>query len=171
MANLLDEICRENDQCRRSNSGSTCIDPELDEFMVSLYICMYLQASEFILMAYCSRFLWTQETYCEILAKYKDDLAKPFNEATSFFNSMETRLSDLCGGASRSYIAGLSISISLSFSSYLSLCLYYISIYLFQFCCGLISLLSFLTFVLLEKDMVLDALINFVLDRDCYSIA
>ncbi|XP_057479229.1 homeobox protein knotted-1-like 6 [Actinidia eriantha] len=78
IANLLDEICRENDQCRRSNSGSTCIDPELDEFM---------------------------ETYCEILAKYKADLAKPFNEATSFFNSMETRLSDLCGGASRSYIA------------------------------------------------------------------
>ncbi|GFZ17448.1 homeobox knotted-like protein [Actinidia rufa] len=58
MANLLDEVCRENDQFRRSNSGSTCIDPELDEFM---------------------------ETYCEILAKYKADLAKPFNEATSFF--------------------------------------------------------------------------------------
>ncbi|XAR50202.1 hypothetical protein NMG60_11004464 [Bertholletia excelsa] len=79
IVNLLDEICRENSQCGSSSAVSTCFgaDPELDDFM---------------------------ETYCDILAKYKSDLAKPFNEATTFLNSIETQLSSLCSGTSRSYV-------------------------------------------------------------------
>ncbi|KAL2543219.1 Homeobox protein knotted-1-like 6 [Abeliophyllum distichum] len=67
---LLDEIRRENDFCNRE-SVSTClgVDPELDEFM---------------------------ETYYEILVKYKSDLSRPFDEATSFLNKIETQLGNLC---------------------------------------------------------------------------
>ncbi|CAI9775375.1 unnamed protein product [Fraxinus pennsylvanica] len=70
IACLLDEIRRENDLCNRSGA-STClgIDPELDEFM---------------------------ETYYEILVKYKSDLSRPFDEATSFLNKIETQLGNLC---------------------------------------------------------------------------
>ena len=70
IACLLDEIRRENDLCRRD--VSTCFaadpDPELDEFM---------------------------ETYCDMLVKYKSDLARPFDEATSFLNKIEMQLRDL----------------------------------------------------------------------------
>ncbi|XP_028769424.1 homeobox protein knotted-1-like 6 [Neltuma alba] len=74
IACLLDEIRRENDLSRR-DVVSTCFgdDPELDEFM---------------------------ETYCDVLVKYKSDLARPFDEATSFLNKIETQLSDLCSVAS-----------------------------------------------------------------------
>ncbi|KAA8542283.1 hypothetical protein F0562_023581 [Nyssa sinensis] len=76
IANLLDEIRRENGISSRT-AVSTCLgaDPELDEFM---------------------------ETYCDILLKYKADLAKPFDEATTFLNNIETQLSNLSIGASRS---------------------------------------------------------------------
>ncbi|KAI3720327.1 hypothetical protein L6452_21243 [Arctium lappa] len=68
---LLDEIRRENDVCLRNAAASTCFfaDPELDEFM---------------------------ETYCQVLVKYKSDLARPFDEATVFLNNIETQLSNLC---------------------------------------------------------------------------
>ncbi|MFS7963093.1 hypothetical protein Hanom_Chr08g00734091 [Helianthus anomalus] len=74
IANLFNEIFRENDVRRRS-SACSCVgdDPELDEFM---------------------------ETYCEMLDRYRSDLAKPFDEATMFFSNMQTKLSDLCNGAS-----------------------------------------------------------------------
>uniref|UniRef100_A0A5B7AQQ0 Putative homeobox protein knotted-1-like 6 n=1 Tax=Davidia involucrata TaxID=16924 RepID=A0A5B7AQQ0_DAVIN len=76
IANLLDEIRRDNDVSRRT-AVTTCLgaDPELDEFM---------------------------ETYCDILLKYKSDLAKPFDEATTFLNNIETQLGNLCNGASTS---------------------------------------------------------------------
>nr|BAA31700.1 PKn2s1 [Ipomoea nil] len=50
---------------------SSCLgaDPELDEFM---------------------------ETYYDMLVKYKSDLSKPFHEATTFLNTIETQLSNLC---------------------------------------------------------------------------
>lgn len=38
----------------------------------------------------------TQEAYCDVLTKYKADLTRPFDEATSFFSNMELQLSDLC---------------------------------------------------------------------------
>ncbi|KAF7809320.1 homeobox protein knotted-1-like 6 [Senna tora] len=74
IACLLDEIRRENDLCKR-DVVSTCFgaDPELDEFM---------------------------ETYCDLLVKYKSDLARPFDDATSFLNKIETQLTHLCSAAS-----------------------------------------------------------------------
>ncbi|TKY58671.1 Homeobox protein knotted- 6 [Spatholobus suberectus] len=74
IAFLLEEIRRENDVCKR-DVVSTCVgaDPELDEFM---------------------------ETYCDMLVKYKSDLTRPFDEATTFLNKIETQLSDLCSGSS-----------------------------------------------------------------------
>ncbi|KAK9934633.1 hypothetical protein M0R45_021770 [Rubus argutus] len=75
IASFLEEIRRENDLYKRdrdaANVISTCIgaDPELDEFM---------------------------ETYCEMLVKYKSDLSRPFDEATTFLNKIETQLSHLC---------------------------------------------------------------------------
>ncbi|KAK1407227.1 hypothetical protein QVD17_38841 [Tagetes erecta] len=77
ISNLFDDIFRDNDFSRSSTSCS-CIgdDPELDEFM---------------------------ETYCEMLDKYRSDLAKPFDEATTFLNNMQTQLTDLCKGASITY--------------------------------------------------------------------
>ncbi|XP_042497894.1 homeobox protein knotted-1-like 6 [Macadamia integrifolia] len=81
IACLLDEIRRENDVCNgNAAAASTClgVDPELDEFM---------------------------ETYCDMLVKYKSDLARPFDEATSFLNKIEIQLSNLCKGVSRSSIS------------------------------------------------------------------
>ncbi|GFP80356.1 homeobox protein knotted-1-like 1 [Phtheirospermum japonicum] len=68
MASLLEEISKENLPI------STCTheigtDPELDHFMKS---------------------------YCEVLHKYKEELSKPFDEATNFLSSIESQLSDLC---------------------------------------------------------------------------
>ncbi|GMH31124.1 hypothetical protein Nepgr_032967 [Nepenthes gracilis] len=73
IACLLDEIRRENGLCRQ-DAAATCLgaDPELDEFM---------------------------ETYCEMLIKYKSDLSKPFDEATTFLNKIEVRLGNLCNGS------------------------------------------------------------------------
>ncbi|KAM3358671.1 homeobox protein knotted-1-like 6 [Capsicum galapagoense] len=77
IANLLEEIRQQND-LRKPNATSICIgaDPELDEFM---------------------------ETYCDILLKYKSDLSRPFDEATTFLNKIELQLGNLCkddGGVS-----------------------------------------------------------------------
>ncbi|XP_010259300.1 PREDICTED: homeobox protein knotted-1-like 1 isoform X2 [Nelumbo nucifera] len=67
LASLLEEIGREN----HSSGGCSEIgaDPELDEFM---------------------------ESYCEVLRRYKQELSKPFDEATSFLSNIETQLSNLC---------------------------------------------------------------------------
>ncbi|KAG5536929.1 hypothetical protein RHGRI_024382 [Rhododendron griersonianum] len=46
-----------------------------------------------------------KETYCDVMIKYKSDLAKPFDEATTFLNSVEAQLTSLCGGASGSYVS------------------------------------------------------------------
>ncbi|KAK3223397.1 hypothetical protein Dsin_010422 [Dipteronia sinensis] len=74
IAYSLDEIRRENDILKR-DIVPTCLgaDPELDEFM---------------------------ETYCDMLVKYKSDLARPFDEATTFLNKVEMQLRNLCTGAS-----------------------------------------------------------------------
>ncbi|CAN0893122.1 Homeobox protein knotted-1-like 6 [Linum grandiflorum] len=73
IASFLDEIRRENDVCRRDAASCFGPDPELDEFM---------------------------ETYCDVLVKYKSDLERPFDEATSFLNNIEIQLRNLCTGAS-----------------------------------------------------------------------
>ncbi|KAK1326245.1 Homeobox protein knotted-1-like 6 [Acorus calamus] len=67
IASFLDEIRRENDVSKRSLvSGRIGADPELDE-----------------------------EMYCDVLVKYKSDLARPFDEATTFLNNIEVQLSNL----------------------------------------------------------------------------
>ncbi|THG11087.1 hypothetical protein TEA_002618 [Camellia sinensis var. sinensis] len=68
MASLLEEISKQN----RHSTSSRCeigADPELDEFM---------------------------ESYCEVLHRYKEELSKPFDEATTFLSNIESELSSLC---------------------------------------------------------------------------
>nr|AKC35110.1 knotted-like 2 protein [Primula vulgaris] len=67
---LLEEIQRENDVLNHK-AASSCLgeDPELDEFM---------------------------NTFCEILLKYKSDLSKPLEEATTFLNKIELQFGNLC---------------------------------------------------------------------------
>ncbi|KAJ4850209.1 Homeobox protein knotted-1-like 6 [Turnera subulata] len=70
IAGLLDEIQRENEFYRREGASTFLgADPELDEFM---------------------------ETYCDVLVKYKSDLERPFDEATTFLNKVEMQLRNLC---------------------------------------------------------------------------
>ncbi|KAL6311984.1 hypothetical protein AAG906_011624 [Vitis piasezkii] len=45
------------------------------------------------------------ETSCDVLVKYKSDLTRPFDEATTFLNNIETQLNILCNGVSRSYVS------------------------------------------------------------------
>ncbi|KAF8081957.1 hypothetical protein N665_0855s0012 [Sinapis alba] len=70
IACVLEEIQRDK---RDVVAPLSCFgaDPELDEFM---------------------------EMYCDILVKYKSDLARPFDEATTFLKKIETQLQDLCTG-------------------------------------------------------------------------
>ncbi|MCE3214869.1 hypothetical protein HAX54_000156 [Datura stramonium] len=73
IVNMLDNIVQENDLYRRSSSTALnrpiSDDSELDDFMVS---------------------------YCDVLAKFKSDLARSFNEATTFLNDVQTQLTNLC---------------------------------------------------------------------------
>ncbi|KAK6915670.1 KNOX2 [Dillenia turbinata] len=67
VASLFEEIGKENRPI--SCRGEIGADPELDDFM---------------------------ESYCEVLRRYKEELSRPFDEATTFLSSIETQLSDLC---------------------------------------------------------------------------
>ncbi|XP_022743024.1 homeobox protein knotted-1-like 1 isoform X2 [Durio zibethinus] len=40
-----------------------------------------------------------KESYCEVLHTYKEELSKPFDEATTFLSNIESQLSNLCKGA------------------------------------------------------------------------
>ncbi|KAJ6981214.1 homeobox protein knotted-1-like 6 [Populus alba x Populus x berolinensis] len=74
IACFLDEIRRENDLFKQGAVSTYWgADPELDEFM---------------------------ETYCDLLVKYKSDLERPLDEATTFLNKIEMQLRNLCTGAS-----------------------------------------------------------------------
>ncbi|XWS57432.1 hypothetical protein CRYUN_Cryun09bG0173700 [Craigia yunnanensis] len=70
LASLLEEIGRENHPI--SFCREIGADPELDEFM---------------------------ESYCEVLQRYKEELSKPFDEATTFLSNIESQLNNLCKGA------------------------------------------------------------------------
>ncbi|PSS00221.1 Homeobox protein knotted-1-like [Actinidia chinensis var. chinensis] len=67
MASLLEDISKENHPI--SSRCEIGVDPELDEFM---------------------------ESYFEVLHKYKEELSKPFDEATTFLSDIESQLSNLC---------------------------------------------------------------------------
>lgn len=71
MAMLLEEIGRENQPTSGTTTTEIGADPELDEFM---------------------------ESYCEVLHKYKEELSRPFDEATTFLSNIESQLSNLCKG-------------------------------------------------------------------------
>ncbi|XP_076916477.1 homeobox protein knotted-1-like 6 [Bidens hawaiensis] len=94
ISNLFDEIFRDEDFSRSSSRACSCLgdDPELDEFM---------------------------ETYCDLLDKYRSDLARPIDEATMFLNNMQTQLTNLCkggggGGGSVTYHTDESVEEDLS---------------------------------------------------------
>ncbi|PKA56699.1 Homeobox protein knotted-1-like 6 [Apostasia shenzhenica] len=76
IATVLEDIRREKGAAADEGLGSGA-DPELDEFM---------------------------ETYCGVLRKYRSDLARPFDEATTFLNAVEVQLSELCRPPSRAPI-------------------------------------------------------------------
>lgn len=40
-----------------------------------------------------------KESYCEVLHQYKNELSKPFDEATMFLTNIELELSNLCKGS------------------------------------------------------------------------
>ncbi|XP_027350847.1 homeobox protein knotted-1-like 10 [Abrus precatorius] len=69
LISLLEGIARESHSMNAHREIGN--GPELDEFM---------------------------ETYCEVLHRYKEELSKPFNEATLFLGNMESQLSNLCQG-------------------------------------------------------------------------
>ncbi|XP_060167290.1 homeobox protein knotted-1-like 1 [Lycium barbarum] len=69
LASILEEISKENNLISSCHTTEIGTDPELDEFMVS---------------------------FCEVLLKYKEELSKPFDEATTFLNNIESQLSSLC---------------------------------------------------------------------------
>ncbi|KAF9669851.1 hypothetical protein SADUNF_Sadunf13G0007500 [Salix dunnii] len=66
---LLDDIGRWSYQINTYHEIGA--DPELDEFM---------------------------ESYCEVLHRYKEELSKPFDEATTFLSGIESQLRSLCKG-------------------------------------------------------------------------
>ncbi|CAI9103528.1 OLC1v1002027C2 [Oldenlandia corymbosa var. corymbosa] len=67
MASLLEEISKESHPVISPREIGA--DPELDKFM---------------------------ESYCEALRRYKEELLKPFDEATNFLNNIESQLHYLC---------------------------------------------------------------------------
>ncbi|KAM1353670.1 hypothetical protein TB1_032593 [Malus domestica] len=69
MKNLLEEIGRVSHPM--STCGEIGADPELDEFM---------------------------ESYIGVLHRFKEELSKPFDEATTFLVNIQTQLSNLCKG-------------------------------------------------------------------------
>lgn len=46
---------------------------------------------------YCS-LLFLKESYCEALHRFKEELSKPFDEATIFLTGIESQLNNLCKG-------------------------------------------------------------------------
>ncbi|KAM3219270.1 homeobox protein knotted-1-like 1 [Capsicum chacoense] len=69
LASIFEEISKENNLISSCHTTEIGTDPELDHFM---------------------------ESYCAVLVKYKEELSKPFDEATTFLNNIESQLSSLC---------------------------------------------------------------------------
>lgn len=47
-----------------------------------------------------------KEKYCDVLAKYKSDLERPFDEAATFLSKIEIQLRDLSTGAAIRSLSG-----------------------------------------------------------------
>ncbi|KAK4775064.1 hypothetical protein SAY86_009999 [Trapa natans] len=72
VADILEKIRRESEASDKTGTFCLGADPELDEFM---------------------------EAYCDTLMRFKSDLSRPFEEATSFLKKVETQLNTLCKGS------------------------------------------------------------------------
>ncbi|KAH1075526.1 hypothetical protein J1N35_027854 [Gossypium stocksii] len=79
IATMLDEMGGADERGLDLVPCSVDADPQLDHFM---------------------------ETYCEMLVKFKSDLSKPFDEATTFLNNIQMQLSHLCNGSSEEELTG-----------------------------------------------------------------
>lgn len=62
-------------------------------------------------------FLMLKESYCEVLHTYKEELSKPFDEATIFLSNIESQLSNLCIDAPTAFRSGHCISGNVYFFS------------------------------------------------------
>lgn len=71
-----------------------------------LLTTLYLFNMNILLLSKLTFFSLTQETYCDMLVKYKSDLARPFDEATTFLNKVEMQLRNLCTSASVRSLSG-----------------------------------------------------------------
>ncbi|KAK4786611.1 hypothetical protein SAY86_010444 [Trapa natans] len=69
IASLLEEIGQLVNRRTSSNCAKIGADPQLDEFM---------------------------ESYCEVLHRYKEELSRPFDEASIFLRDIQSQLSSLC---------------------------------------------------------------------------
>ncbi|OWM90510.1 hypothetical protein CDL15_Pgr014813 [Punica granatum] len=79
VADVLERIRRENEDYGTTDNHCLGADPELDEFM---------------------------EAYHDTLMRYKTDLSRPFEEATSFLKKIENQLNTLCSGSSTNCASG-----------------------------------------------------------------
>jgi len=122
IARFLDEIRRENDLFKHDAVSTYWgADPELDEFMVPYPTAFSpppppLRVLLWGLDFYDLPCVFLQETYCDLLVKYKSDLERPFDEATTFLNKIEMQFRNICTAASTRSVSGQSLSLSLSLS-------------------------------------------------------
>ncbi|KAF6157973.1 hypothetical protein GIB67_015289 [Kingdonia uniflora] len=84
VVNRLTEVHQEFEMRRRSsvNCRESPTDPELDQFM---------------------------EAYCDMLAKYREELARPLQEAMEFMRRIESQLQSISNGPIRIFTGNLSI--------------------------------------------------------------
>lgn len=69
-----------------------------------------------------------QEAYYDMLVKYRDELARPMQEAMDFMRRIETQLNMLSNGPVRIFSSGIPLSIFISiYLSYINICLFFFS--------------------------------------------
>ncbi|MQM05838.1 hypothetical protein Taro_038653 [Colocasia esculenta] len=99
MTSLLEGIRR--GEYPSTTCGEIGADPELDEFMVLIRSLLGKRTLVGGAFDAFNKLLFCQypESYCRALVRYKEELARPFDEAASFLSRMETQLRDLCKAA------------------------------------------------------------------------
>lgn len=99
---------------------------------------MYKSSNLWLLYDYLIFVIILKETYCEMLDKYRSDLARPFDEATTFLNNMQTQLNNLCKGTTVTYNTGTVLT--------LVTVLY---LWVIVLCMGFIIFMSHLNFIMI----------------------
>lgn len=101
-----------------------------------VHALMYIYSLSLIFVFCCFFFVFVEETYCDVLMKYKCDLSRPFDEATAFLNDVQLQLSHLSySPASVPTLSGQYIYIYF----FLIKVYIYIYIYIYFFCCIIYS--------------------------------